>query len=333
VKRGLAVVAVCAALGVAASWLPRRDLTPERTERQPLQQTVEAVIESGRQAHPVTDQAQETASLNSTAVIEAAAVMAPPQAPKPTRQRWLENAVAVKPPAGRPMIAVVIDDMGMDRRRSARALELPGPLTMAFLPYAQDLGAQTNEARRRGHELMVHVPMEPTDKSVNPGPHALLTSMPRDEIIRRLQSDLAAFDGYVGVNNHMGSRFTADPAAMTPVLQELRSRGLLFLDSRTGPSVGAEIAKSLDLPHAARDVFIDHDVSAQAVADALRKLEAVARRSGYAIGIGHPKDETLGQLQRWLPGLEAKGFALVPVSAVVRATRPHAEIQQAAQGR
>lgn len=219
------------------------------------------------------------------------------------------------------MIAVVIDDMGLDRRRSARALELPAPLTMSFLPYAQDLRTQTAEAHRRGHELLVHIPMEAIDRSADPGPNALLTSLSSDEVVRRLRADLSAFDGYVGINNHMGSRFTANAAAIGPVLEELKGRGLLFLDSKTGPSIGADLARTLDLPHASRDVFIDHDPSGAAVADSLKKLEATARKSGHAIGIGHPKDETLGHLARWLPTLESKGFALVPVSAIVRASQ------------
>jgi polysaccharide deacetylase 2 family uncharacterized protein YibQ len=328
VRGGFLVAAVCTAAAVIAWCLLRLDPNVDTAERKAQPQKLVVPAELPPREAPVTTQLQHTASVQGT-LVEAAAIMAVP--PPPIRQRWLENAVVAKPPNGRPMIAVVVDDMGLDRRRSARALELPGPLTLAFMSYAQDLPAQTSEARRRGHELMVHVPMEPTGRSANPGPNALFTSLSTDEVLRRLETNLAAFDGYVGINNHMGSRFTSDPPAITPVLQELKSRGLLFIDSRTGPSVAADIAKSLELPHASRDVFIDHDVSASAVAESLRKLEAIARRSGHAIGIGHPKDETLNQLARWLPGLEAKGFILVPVSAIVRATLPEGQMLKVTQ--
>jgi polysaccharide deacetylase 2 family uncharacterized protein YibQ len=234
---------------------------------------------------------------------------------------WRRNAVAAEWPKGRPAIAVVIDDMGVDRRRSARAAALPGPLTLAWLPYAHDLPRQAAAARAAGHELMVHLPMQPQGAE-DPGPGAMLVGLEAGELRRRVAAALGAFEGHVGLNNHMGSRFTEDRAGMAVVVDELRRRGLLFLDSRTtGRSVGMAAAADVGLPSAGRDVFIDHDPSPAAVRAALGKLEAVARRQGYAVGIGHPHDATIAALAEWLPGLRERGFALVPVSAVVRARR------------
>ena len=304
-----------AAVGIGSWTFSESWIKPTKIEYRVAQESRSVIERPPRAAAPAPQQ-PDASEVKAAAVLPTA--IAPPIAATPPR--WVENAVISTAPSGQPMIAIVIDDMGVDRRRSARALDLPGPLTMAFLPYAEQVQAQAARARQRGHELLVHVPMEPADRSVNPGPNALLTSLSSDEALRRLKLDLAAFDGYVGINNHMGSRFTSDPNALTPILKELKARGLLFLDSRTGRSAGVEIARRLDLPHAARDVFIDHDVSAAAVAESLRKIEAIARRSGHAVGIGHPKDETLDQLAQWLPGLSGKGFAVVPISAIVRAT-------------
>lgn len=232
---------------------------------------------------------------------------------------WLKNAVPVSLPPNRPAIAVVIDDLGVDRKRTARVVALSGPLTLAWLPYATDLPRQTKAAHQAGHELMVHIPMEPGGHD-DPGPGALLTGLGRDEILRRFLHALTAFDGYVGVNNHMGSKFTSSAAAMEPVLSEMRRRGLLWLDSKTtGASVGPALAREMKLPHASRDVFLDHDMAPAAVRAALARLEAVARHQGFAIGIGHPHDATIDALRDWLSGLAARGFTLVPVSAVVRA--------------
>lgn len=236
----------------------------------------------------------------------------------PDLPTWLRHAAAAGPTRGRPMIAVVIDDLGVDRRRSGLVAELPGPLTLAWLPYARDLPRQTATARAAGHELMVHLPMEPTG-AADPGPGAMLTELPVDELRRRIDAGLAAFDGYVGVNNHMGSRFTEDRAGMSVVLGEIGRRGLMFLDSRTsGRSVGYALAREMRMPAAARDVFIDHDPAPAAVLASLKRLEDVATRQGHAIGIGHPYDVTIDALKDWLPGIEARGFALVPVSAIVR---------------
>jgi len=238
---------------------------------------------------------------------------------------WIVNAVAAPPTLGRPMIALVIDDMGLDRRRSARAIGLPGAVTLSFLPYAEELPAQTAQARRGGHELLVHVPMEPLGSANNPGPDALTIGLAGDEITARLRRDLARFDGFVGINNHMGSKFTGYGPGMATVMGELRARGLLWFDSRTtAGSVGAALAREYDVPHVERDIFLDNNPAFAAVQRQLADLEAVARRRGAAVAIGHPKDNTLEALAAWLPGLAERGFVLVPLTQIVRTQQPNA---------
>jgi polysaccharide deacetylase 2 family uncharacterized protein YibQ len=232
---------------------------------------------------------------------------------------WMRNAVAAPARNGRPRIAVVIDDLGLDRARSARAISLPPPLTLAFLPYAMDLAPQTDAARKAGHELLVHVPMEPIGKSNDAGPSPLEIGMSAEAVLQRLRWDLSRFDGYVGIDNHMGSRFTGDAEALQPVMQELRDRGLLFLDSRTvAHSAGIAVAARLGVPHAGRDVFLDDEMSSPAIEARLAELERVARRTGSAIAIGHPHDATLEALKAWLRDAPGHGFVLVPVSAIVK---------------
>jgi len=231
---------------------------------------------------------------------------------------WQRNAVPVAIPVGARLITIVIDDMGVDRRRSARVASLPGPLTLAFLPYAREFERQIQEARAQGHEILVHVPMEPRGRE-DPGPDALRVGLDNALIRARLAAALDRADSVVGINNHMGSRFTEDRHAMQPVLAELKVRGLLFLDSVTSPdSVGTALARELDVPSASRDVFLDHDPSPGAVRARLAELESVASRHGYAIGIGHPRDATIDALDPWLREVGARGYALVPISAIVQ---------------
>ena len=233
------------------------------------------------------------------------------------RPPWRRYAVAAPLPSGRPMIAVVIDDLGLDQARSRRALALPGPLTLALLPYADGLTELAFAARQRGHELLVHVPMEPESDNVDPGPNVLSTRHDPSELRRLIDWSLTRFDEFVGINNHMGSRFTQDAPAMAIVLSDLKRRGLMFLDSQTGPhSIAATIARTIELPSARRDVFLDPDGRSSDVAAALEALEQVARRRGYAVGIGHPHDATLAALAEWLPALEARGLVLAPISAI-----------------
>jgi len=232
--------------------------------------------------------------------------------------RWRQFAVATPLIGGKPMISIVIDDMGVDKKRSAMAIDLPGPLTLSFLTYATKIKSQTEKARSRGHELMLHVSMEPGSKAVDPGPNALLTSLSDEELRRRLRLDFARFPTYVGVNNHMGSKFTSNRKAMSVVIEEIKKRGLLFLDSRTsGSSVGAAVAREMGVPVAERNIFIDHENNIDAVHAQLRKVEQLARRTGAVIAIGHPRDVTIRALREWLAGIEAKGFQLVPLTTLV----------------
>lgn len=263
-------------------------------------------VGSGRAAEPATV---------AVAPPQAAPVVVRPDAALPA---WRRHAVPAPAAEGRPMIAVVIDDAGLNRAASARAMALPGPLTIAFMTYAEDLEDQAARARAAGHEILLHVPMEPRAASADPGPNALLAGLAAAETLRRLRWGLDRLEGYVGVNNHMGSRFTASAEDLRPVLLELRRRGLLFLDSRTAAdSVAGRLARAMGLPSAERDLFLDDPEGEADLPERLAQLEAIARRQGHAIAIGHPRRATLDALAAWLPGLADRGLVLVPLSAIV----------------
>ncbi|MGY8959653.1 MAG: divergent polysaccharide deacetylase family protein, partial [Alphaproteobacteria bacterium] len=135
---------------------------------------------------------------------------------------------------------------------------------------------------------------------------------------------LSRFDGFTGINNHMGSRFTAWPDGMEIVLQTLNERGLLFLDSLTNTrSIGPALARVFKTPFAVRDVFIDHDRTDEFIIKQLALTERLARRNGHAIAIGHPHDLTVNRLKQWLATVESRGFTLVPVSAIIRSNDAH----------
>ncbi|WP_135077928.1 divergent polysaccharide deacetylase family protein [Terasakiella sp. SH-1] len=232
--------------------------------------------------------------------------------------RWMKYALKVAPLQNKPMIAVVIDDLGLDKRRTEQTLKLPGPMTMAFIPYSKNLHSQTSYARRRGHELLLHLPMEPLNKNVNAGPNHLHGRLAREDLLDRIHWNLERFDGYVGVNNHMGSRATTNRTVMKALMAELRNREMLFLDSRTNSkSVGARMASQEGVPFAERNVFLDNVNEKSAVLKQLNLLEKVSRKTGFAVGIGHPRDGTIEALREWLPLAEAKGFSLVPISQIV----------------
>jgi polysaccharide deacetylase 2 family uncharacterized protein YibQ len=231
---------------------------------------------------------------------------------------WRRNAVAVTLD-GRPQVAVVMDDLGIDRARTLRTMHLRGPLTLSFLAYAHDLQDQAEIGRKIGHEIWLHVPMEPGSATIDPGPNVLLTSVPIGERAKSLKWNLDQLKGFVGINNHMGSRFTASAEGMRGVMTELKKRGLAFLDSMTTPkSQGHVAAREAGVPFTLRNVFLDHADDRKAVEGQLQKLEALARKHGHAIAIGHPREATLAALGPWLRTLDAKGLLLVPVSVLLR---------------
>ncbi len=230
---------------------------------------------------------------------------------------WQAYAVHAQP--GKAMIAVIIDDMGVDRRRSAKVVDLPGPLTLSYMTYAPHADEQTAAAHAHGHELMMHMPMQPLG-TMDPGPDVLTEQLPPDELRRRLAADLDRFKGYVGVNNHMGSKFTAYAPGMKLVMEALHQRGLLFIDSMTtANSVGIAEAHAASVPTARRNIFLDDAEDQASVAAQLAKAEEQAKSAGSVIVIGHPHDGTIAALTAWLPGLAKRGITLVPVTAVVKA--------------
>lgn len=224
--------------------------------------------------------------------------------------------------AGKGRIVIIIDDMGNNPAMSRRLGDLPGPLNFAFLPYAPGLAAQTASMRAKGHELLVHLPMEP-EGDERPGPHALLTEESNQTIASEIEWNLSQFDGFVGVNNHMGSRFTEDPEKMRLVMLALKEKGLLFLDSLTSPrSKGRQLARAYGLPWASRDVFLDNIAEDDAILAQLEKVERLANENGVAIAIGHPNVATYRVLKDWIPTLKGKGLVLVPLSSVVKFEAP-----------
>ncbi len=237
---------------------------------------------------------------------------------------WQKYAAAFEPASGaQGKVVIIIDDLGLDRKRSAAVVDLPSPLTLAYLPYAGALKKQTSDARAHGHELLIHTPMEPVSHTQNPGPDALLDAMSPEEIKVAFSSILQSFEGYIGINNHMGSLLTQNSESMHMIMSMLKERGLVFVDSKTSAkSVAADVAKETGIYYGQRDVFLDHKDTEEFVSQALEKLERIAKKKGVAVAIGHPKDHTIAALKAWIPTLKDKGLELAPVSAVLIAPPP-----------
>jgi len=239
--------------------------------------------------------------------------------PASGQKLWQYNAAAQRPSLpGQAKITIVIDDLGLLKDRTRKFIEMNAPLTLSFLPYAPQLPQMTKLAQKNGHELMVHMPMEPKGND-DPGPYALRSGLSAEEQLFRLNYNLSRFDGYVGINNHMGSAFTEDTPAVQLLLDSIRGRGLLVLDSKTSnTSVLSRLASQKNIPNVSRDVFLDNVQDINYILRQLKNAETIARLHGQAIAIGHPYAQTIEALNLWLPTLKEKNIALVPLSQIVK---------------
>ncbi len=251
---------------------------------------------------------------------QVAALAPDPQSP------WRRNRQPFDETDPRPRIAVVLTGLGLASEVTEAAIEeLPGGVTLSFTPYSRKLNHWVARARLNGHEVMLDLPMEPTSyPDDDPGPRALLTALSPRQNLDRLRWTLDRATGYVGLAGVMGSRFAASREHMGPVLEELRERGLLFLDNRASDrSLAAQVAGEIGVPNAVNDRSLDRTQASGVAIDArLVQVENVARGEGFAVAMGRPYKVTIERLRDWAKGLEARGFALAPISALAnRQTR------------
>lgn len=222
-------------------------------------------------------------------------------------------------------LGLVIDDLGRSLQEVQEIAALGVPVTYAVLPFESLTPRVVEDLRRRQVEILCHLPMEPAGKE-NPGFGALREGMSPTELVETTNRALDAVPGAVGVNNHMGSEISADPAAMRAVLGVLAERGLYYLDSRTSAqSVGYREAIALGLPAAERLVFLDPEPGAEAVRQEFRRFLDLARERGAAIAIGHPHPTTFAVLRDEIPRARAAGFEFVPVSFLLDRPGPGPE--------
>lgn len=216
-----------------------------------------------------------------------------------------------------PVAALIIDDIGYRRSEALRAMALPAPIGFAVLPHSPHGKEMAERAHARGREVLLHQPLTP-EGGRRVGSAGIGLGMSPRAIAMVLSQNLAVVPHAIGVNNHMGSAYTADPVAAGHFARVVgrHHRHLFVLDSRTSArSTLFEAARGERLRAVQRDVFLDHVADEAFVHQQLDLLVATARRRGTAIAIGHPYPETLRVLEQRLPTL---GVRLVPPSAIVK---------------
>ena len=221
---------------------------------------------------------------------------------------------------GPPRVAVLLNGLGVPGAADGDIIKgLPPPVSLAYGAYGRGLQERVTKARTAGHEVFLAIPLEPENyPSKDPGPHALLTTLPPKDNIKRLQWAMSRYSGYIGVTNYMGAKFQSDLGSIAPIFEELKRRGLLYLaDGSTDGSVTGRVATALELEYDVADVHLDNG----RIDRQLAKLEAAAKENGTSIGVAKAAPGTVKRIADWAGSLEQKGLVLVPVSAAVRTPR------------
>jgi polysaccharide deacetylase 2 family uncharacterized protein YibQ len=218
-----------------------------------------------------------------------------------------------------PKIAIVLTGLGVGSSATQTAIaKLPGPVTFAFVPYGAEVQRAATQARADGHEVLLQVPMEPFDYPDNdPGPQTLLLSLPAEQNLERLHWAMSRFQGYVGIANYMGARFTSTEQGLGPVMKEIGKRGLIYFDDGSSArSLAGQFAGANNLPFAQAEIVLDAVTAPAHIDRALTRLEAAAREHGMAVGVAAALPGSIARIAQWAKAAENRGIVLVPISAV-----------------
>jgi polysaccharide deacetylase 2 family uncharacterized protein YibQ len=216
------------------------------------------------------------------------------------------------------LLALIIDDFGaIDNQVAADIIQLPIPLAVAVIPGHPVSRQIAQQAVQGGHEVFVHLPMEPREGKVDE-PNPILVTLTEDEIRRRVRWALDELPQATGVNNHMGSLATENEKIMRIVLGEIKAKDKYFVDSRTSAqSVAFDVARQIGLPCLKSSGFLDYVDQGAEIAKSLEALAQKALQDGSAVGIGHVKANTFRVLKTMIPQLEKQGLRFVPVSRLL----------------
>lgn len=218
----------------------------------------------------------------------------------------------------RPQIALIIDDIGQNRKRAREFMEIDIALTFSILPHLPYSRELAEEMNRIGYEVMLHQPMEPFSKSQDPGPGALYVGDEPERITAVMESNIRNIPHAVGVNNHMGSKFTESGDDVGEALKIVKQRNLFFVDSLTSNhSKARAISRSFGIPTLGRRIFLDNVREESAVLAELARLKQCALRSGQAVGIGHPVSPTARAINRFARDRRNADIELVSVSMLL----------------
>jgi len=218
-----------------------------------------------------------------------------------------------------PKISFIIDDLGYEKEIAQKIIELDFPVTLSILPFLQNSEYIAEEGNKNNQEIMLHLPMEPNNSNIDPGPGAIKSYMSEEEIRQTVRSSIFDFPYVIGVNNHMGSKITENREIMKIILEEIRRYNLFFIDSMTSKnSIAYKLAQEMGVKTAVRSVFLDNKNDMEYIKKQISEAREIALKDGEAIAIGHSRINTFYVLKRMVPELIKTGIEIVPASQLVK---------------
>ena len=218
-------------------------------------------------------------------------------------------------------VVIIIGGLGISQTSTQQAIQKLHPnVTLAFAPYGNSLKRWMQDARKKGHELLLQLPMEPIDyPQNNPGPHTLKADVNLQENIANLHWAMSRITNYVGVMNYLGNRLLSQSASLSPIFSEISERGLLFVEDGTVKnSVAQGVAVKELVPYAKGNILLDNVRSRSAIAEKLVKLAERAKRTGMAVGVGNAFPDTIDLVAQFAQQAKENGIEITPITGVVR---------------
>lgn len=221
--------------------------------------------------------------------------------------------------AEQPTISIIIDDIGYRLQDDLHSLSLPGPVAYAILPHAPHTEKMSQLASKNNKEILLHQPMQAMEKNEYLGPGALTLNMSQEEFLQTLNININAVQNLIGINNHMGSLLTRHPGHMQWLMETMKANGQFYVDSLTSDdSVASRLAKENNIPYLTRDVFLDNKLDEKYIRGQFMELVKVAKRKGFALGIGHPHPATTAVLLKMLKDVQKHGVKFISLKSLIK---------------
>ena len=285
--------------------------TATSTAQAPIELPAEEPVPTSTAAiplKPINDKLREKLSIGILPIIS-------PDGTKP----WRHYSKPYTHESNHPMIAIVVTGLGQNKNMTTNAINLPENISLSFSPYAKDVTTWSNSARAKGHEVLLDLPLEPTNyPASDPGPQGLLIGNSSEENAIRLRWNFGRIQGYIGFTSPTNESFSQNDNIFKLLLDQINARGLMLaMPHEPAHKESIQLLDNSKIAYNFADTILDEELSSEAIQMRLTALEKIAAKRGYAVGYTRAIPITMSELEKWSTKLEENGYILVPLSHIV----------------